>query len=67
MVEKGSNPPGLTDYGRKCYRIMESGDDAIPERDDLAAMEFEQSQRDDSQRVSDHVWTIKELIERAAA
>lgn len=41
MVEKGSSPPRLTEYGRKCYRIMESRDDEIPELDDLARREYE--------------------------
>jgi hypothetical protein len=42
MVEKESTPPRLTEYGHKCYRIMESGDDAVRELDDLAHQEYEQ-------------------------
>ncbi len=42
MVEKGSNPPRLTEYGRKCYRIMESCDGAIPELDDYAREEAQE-------------------------
>ena len=50
MVEKGSDRPRLTEYGQKCYRIMESGDETISELDDLAAQEFGQQQTQGSQQ-----------------
>ena len=43
--------PQLTEYGHKCYAIFESGDDSPTEIDDLAFLEFQQSQQDGCQRV----------------
>ena len=42
--------PQLTEYGHKCYRMFESGDDSPTEIDDLAAMEEQHRQRDEGQR-----------------
>ena len=36
--------PRLTEYGHKCYGIFQSGDASMTEIDDLAFMEFQQSQ-----------------------
>jgi hypothetical protein len=37
--------PQLSEYGQKCYRIFESGDDSMTEIDDLAFMEFQRGQQ----------------------
>jgi hypothetical protein len=42
--------PQLTEYGEKCFLILESGDDAWTEIDDMAAME-DRLRQGDSQRV----------------
>jgi hypothetical protein len=34
MVEMGDGTPRLTDYGEKCFVVMESGDGEVPERDE---------------------------------
>ena len=41
--------PRLSEYGQKCYRIFETGDDSMTEIDDLAAMEDQQRQRNEGQ------------------
>jgi len=52
MVELGAaGLPHLTGYGENCFLILESGDDSTTEIDDLAAVEDQQSQWDDGQRV----------------
>ena len=40
MVELSANGlPQLTEYGQRCFLILESGDDSMTEIDDSAAME----------------------------
>jgi hypothetical protein len=34
-----------SEYGQKCYGIFESGDDSMTEIDDMAFLEFQQSQQ----------------------
>jgi hypothetical protein len=43
--------PQLTGYGDKCFLILESGDDAWTDIDNLAAMDDQHRQRDEGQRV----------------
>ena len=43
--------PQLSEYGHKCYGIFQSGDDSMTEIDDLAFLEFQQSERSKGQRV----------------
>jgi hypothetical protein len=46
MVEMSATSlPQLTPYGEKCYIEMESGDDVVPELNDMAAMEDQQRQQ----------------------
>jgi hypothetical protein len=46
MVElSASGLPQLTDYGEKCYVVLESGDGVVPELNDMAAMEDQQRQQ----------------------
>jgi len=40
-----SGSPQLTPYGEKCYVVLESGDGVVPELNDMAAMEDQQSQQ----------------------
>jgi hypothetical protein len=45
MVElSATGLPQLAPYGEKCYVVMESGDAAVPELKDLAAIEAQQQQ-----------------------